>query len=117
MDHAACRRRGPHHDRDALPKRGRDRRTQCRSQVGPEIVMSIAPQPPPQPEAPAPRECVLCDTELSPNEHRCPSCGLYQELGADRPNPFRQRALWLLIGALVAVYAVVLMIVAVVPKA
>jgi hypothetical protein len=75
------------------------------------------PAPPPQPPAPAPRECPLCDTLLTPNQMRCPSCGLYQELGPDRPNPFRQRALWFLIGVLAAVYAVVLFIVAVLPAA
>jgi hypothetical protein len=48
---------------------------------------------------------------------RCPSCGLYQELGAERPNPFRQKALWVLIGVLIAVYAVVLFVVAVIPAA
>ena len=78
--------------------------------------MSLPQAPPPQPSAPAPRECVLCDTPLNPNQLRCPSCGLYQELGPDRPNPFRQRALWLLVGVLIAVYIVVLVVVAVIPK-
>jgi predicted nucleic acid-binding Zn ribbon protein len=79
--------------------------------------MSLPQTPSPQPAAPAPRECPLCDTALSPNQLRCPSCGLYQELGPERPNPFRQGALWLLIGVLVAVYVAVLIIVAVIPAA
>ena len=78
--------------------------------------MSLPQTPPPQPPAPAPRQCSLCDTLLSPNEQRCPSCGLHQELGPDRPNPFRERALWLLFGVLAAVYVVVLLVVAVLPS-
>ena len=49
-------------------------------------------QPPPPPPAPAPRECVLCETPLRPEQLRCPECGLHQDLGPGRPNPFRQRA-------------------------
>ena len=79
--------------------------------------MTLPQTPPPQPPAPAPRACVLCDTPLDPNHVRCPVCGLYQELGPERPNPFRERALWLLIGVLAAVYLVVLVIVAVLPPA
>ncbi len=79
--------------------------------------MSLAQNPPPKPSAPAPRACVLCDTLLAPDELRCPSCGLYQQLGPDRPNPFRQGALWLLLGVLAAVYLVVLLVVALLPPA
>ncbi|HEY3834448.1 MAG TPA: hypothetical protein VGO03_19300 [Acidimicrobiia bacterium] len=79
--------------------------------------MTLPQTPPPQPPAPAPRECPLCDTLLTPNQMRCPACGLYQELGPERPNPFRQHALWYLIGVLAAVYAAVLIVVAVLPAA
>ncbi len=59
---------------------------------------------------------MLCATTLTPNQMRCPNCGLYQELGPERPNPFRQCAMWLLIGVLAALYVVVLIVVAVIPS-
>jgi hypothetical protein len=54
---------------------------------------------------------MLCERQLDPNEARCPNCGLYQQVGADRPNPFTQSALWVLIGSIAALYIVVLLIV------
>jgi hypothetical protein len=40
---------------------------------------------------------------------------LHQQLGPDRPNPFRQRALWVLLGVMAVVYVVVLLLVEVLP--
>ncbi len=79
--------------------------------------MTLPQAPPPQPPAPAPRACALCDTALEPSQLRCPSCGLHQELGPERPNPFRQRALWLLIGVLATLYITVLLVVWLLPPA
>ena len=80
--------------------------------------MSVEPNipPPPPPASPAlAQRCSLCDTELGQGAQRCGSCGLFQQLGPNRPDPFRQKALWLLLGVMLAVYLIVLAIVAVIP--
>ena len=71
--------------------------------------MTAAPLPAPPP--PAPVACQLCGVPLGPSDLRCPECGLYQQLGPDRPNPFVGRAVWLLAAALVALWVVVLLVV------
>ena len=66
---------------------------------------------PPQPDAQAHSACVLCGATLDPGTTRCRACGLYQQLGARRPNPFTRASLWALAGLLLAVYVVALVIV------
>lgn len=63
------------------------------------------------PPAPAPAACPICATPLDPNQQRCPECGLYQQLGPERPDPFRGRGLTTVIGVLVALWVVVLLVV------
>ncbi len=83
------------------------------------------PPPPPTPPPAQPNVnpieaqnvCSLCDANLDMSQRRCSSCGLYQELGQDRPNPFRDKTLVLVAGVLIGVYFVVLAIVAVLPAA
>ncbi|MDQ1522012.1 MAG: hypothetical protein QOI55_3085 [Actinomycetota bacterium] len=66
---------------------------------------------PAQPDAHAPSTCVLCGAPLVDGVTRCHACGLYQQLGARRPNPFTRGSLWALAGLLLAVYVVALVIV------
>lgn len=79
-------------------------------------MSAVVPEPPNPPDGPSlPESCLLCDTPLEPGQRRCTECGLYQEFGPDRPSPFRERALWQLVGVMVAVYLVVLLAVVVLP--
>jgi hypothetical protein len=55
----------------------------------------------------------LCGTALAPDAARCGTCGLHQQLGAAKPNPFGRKSLWALAGLLLAVYVIALLIVAV----
>ena len=80
------------------------------------------PPPPPASTPPIPEwttaiECSLCGNAVTPTNNRCTQCGLYQQLGAHHPNPFVNRARLTLILAGIAVYLVVLAIVAVLPAA
>ena len=70
---------------------------------------------PPVPPMPVAANCTLCDTELDHEHQRCSACGLYQELGPEKPTPFQHKSLWLLIGVMLTVYLAVLAIVAVIP--
>jgi hypothetical protein len=55
--------------------------------------------------------CVLCGAPLLESATRCRVCGLYQQLGARRQNPFTRGSLWALAGLLLAVYVVALVVV------
>ena len=82
--------------------------------------MNVEPPLPPPPPVPAPppaleMHCTLCDAGLEAGHDRCHACGLHQVLGPDKPNPFVNKSLWLLIGAMLAVYLVVLGVVAILP--
>jgi hypothetical protein len=70
-------------------------------------MSSIEPAGAPAPQA-QPVRCPLCDTVVGVEGPRCPSCGLYLGPESGRPNPFTQRVLWLLVGAVLAVYLVTL---------
>jgi hypothetical protein len=59
----------------------------------------------------APGTCVLCGAPLGDHVTRCRVCGLYQQLGARRENPFTRGSLWALAALLLAVYVVALVIV------
>ena len=54
--------------------------------------------------------CRQCGLEKSPDA-RCPSCGMTEQFGPDRPNPFAGATLYAMIGAIVVVFALTLLIV------
>jgi len=60
--------------------------------------------------------CPLCGTLVQPNDLRCPSCNMTLAGIGGRPGPFSRRVLWAWALALLAIYLVVLVIVAVVPS-
>jgi hypothetical protein len=55
--------------------------------------------------------CPLCALPKAPGA-RCPSCGMTAEFGPDRPNPFTGATLWLLAAAIVVLFAITLLVVA-----
>ena len=55
--------------------------------------------------------CPLCGYE-KPADDRCPECGLTAEFGPDRPNPFPGATIYAMIGAVVLVFALTLLVVA-----
>lgn len=57
--------------------------------------------------------CPLCGT-LRAVDARCPECNMDPGFGPDATNPFRSGTLWATIGALAAVFAVTLLVVALV---
>jgi hypothetical protein len=52
----------------------------------------------------------LCG-QPKPVDDRCPACGLTPEFGPDRPNPFTGATLLVVFGAIVAVFALTLLVV------
>jgi hypothetical protein len=60
--------------------------------------------------APAPGVCMLCGAPLA-SVGRCSACGLAQEGGPGRPDPFTTPVRVALAGLLVAIYAVTLVVV------
>ena len=62
------------------------------------------------PAGPSPGVCMLCGAPLA-SVGRCSACGLSQEGGPGRPNPFTLPVLLVLAGVLVGVYAVTLVVV------
>jgi hypothetical protein len=62
------------------------------------------------PAGPAPGVCTLCGAPLG-SVGRCSACGLSQEGGPGRPDPFTAPARVLLALILVGVYAVTLVVV------
>jgi hypothetical protein len=54
---------------------------------------------------------MLCGVALGPSQLRCPDCGLHQQLGPSRPDPFVGGALGWLIGVLVVLWIAVLLVV------
>ena len=56
--------------------------------------------------------CSLCGTPVAVGALRCPSCGMHQSMGPERPSPFTAASLWALAGLLAAVYAITLVVVA-----
>ena len=60
--------------------------------------------------APA-RTCGLCGATCQGAEP-CPECGMTAEFGPEAVDPFDRRALALLLGSIVAVFAVTLLVVA-----
>jgi hypothetical protein len=62
--------------------------------------------------APAPTVCPLCGTAVATDAIRCASCGYHLAGVAGRPSAFNRQALWWSAAALLAVYLVTLLIVA-----
>ena len=60
--------------------------------------------------------CPLCGTLAQPSDLRCPSCNMTLAGVGGRPGPFSRRVLWAWALALIAIYLVVLAIVAIVPS-
>lgn len=55
--------------------------------------------------------CPLCETPRPPDA-RCPECGMTPEFGPDATDPFSRRVALLLAGAVLAVFLVTLLVVA-----
>ena len=62
------------------------------------------------PAGPAPGVCMLCGAPLA-SVGRCSACGLSQEGGPGRPDPFTVPARLMLAAVLVGVYVVTLLVV------
>jgi len=71
--------------------------------------MSATAEPSPEARVDA---CSLCGASVSAGATRCPSCGMHQSTGPDKPSPFTAASLWALVGLLAVVYAVTLVVVA-----
>jgi hypothetical protein len=62
--------------------------------------------------APIESVCPLCGTVVPARNDRCEACGMSLAGVDGRPGPFTRRALWIWAGALLAIYLVVLVVVA-----
>lgn len=69
----------------------------------------------PVPAAPADDVCPLCGASTAAAAARCSSCGMTLAGVGGRPGPFTRGTLWLWAGLLLAIYVVVLAVVATVP--
>jgi len=56
--------------------------------------------------------CPLCGAAVAARDARCSTCGMSLAGVAGRPGPFARRALWIWAGALLALYLIVLAVVA-----
>jgi hypothetical protein len=56
--------------------------------------------------------CPLCGAAIATDALRCDSCGMTLAGVGGRPGPFTRRALWLWAASLLAIYLVVLLVVA-----
>ncbi len=72
--------------------------------------MSLQPQAQ-QPET-GPEVCPLCGTLIAPHDARCHACNADLAGVGERPGPFRPNAAWVAVATLVALYGVVVVIVA-----
>jgi hypothetical protein len=75
--------------------------------------VSVHPEPVPEPGGPAVAACPLCGATVYPEASRCGECGMTLAGVGGRPAAFGRRSLWLWAGGLLAIYLVVLVIVAV----
>jgi hypothetical protein len=73
------------------------------------------PDPVPAAGAAATAACPLCGTVVAPTDDRCPACNTSLAGVGGRPGPFSRSVLWWWAAALVAVYLLALVIVALVP--
>jgi predicted amidophosphoribosyltransferase len=72
----------------------------------------VSAGPEPAPTAPQLTVCPLCGAAAAPSSMRCEACGMTLAGTGDRPGPFLRRTLWVWAGALLAIYLVVLLVVA-----
>jgi len=72
----------------------------------------VRPEPTPAPGAPEAASCPLCATPVGPQLERCPECGYTLAGVGDRPGAYSRAALWWTVAAFVAVYVLVLAVVA-----
>jgi predicted nucleic acid-binding Zn ribbon protein len=72
----------------------------------------VSAEPEPVPATPTLSACPLCGTPVAPASMRCEACGMTLAGTGDRPGPFLRRTLWVWAGALLAIYLVVLLVVA-----
>ena len=63
-------------------------------------------------EMPAPAACPLCGAEITADALRCGECGYHLAGVAGRPSPFNRPALWWSAAALLGVYLLTLLVVA-----
>ena len=56
--------------------------------------------------------CPLCEALVSPSAARCPQCGFDLAGVGERPGAYSRKALWWTIAGFVAIYVVVLALVA-----
>ena len=61
---------------------------------------------------PAPNVCPLCEASVTPSVARCPHCGFALVGIGERPGAYSRQALWWTIAGFVAIYAVVIAVVA-----
>ena len=71
--------------------------------------MSASPEYAAQPASDA---CPLCEALVAPSAARCPQCGFDLAGVGERPGAYSRQALWWTIAGFVAIYAVVLAVVA-----
>lgn len=69
--------------------------------------MSALPEPAPRAEL-----CPLCGAPVTANDARCPQCNMTLDGLGGRPAAFDRRSVWIWAATLVAIYLVVLAIVA-----
>ncbi len=72
----------------------------------------MSAEPEPVPATPTVSACPLCGIPVVPESMRCEACGMTLAGTGDRPGPFLRRTLWVWAGALLAIYLVVLVLVA-----
>ena len=72
----------------------------------------MRPEPSPDPGDPGASVCPLCATPVRPGMERCPECGYSLAGVGDRPGAYSRAALWWTVAAFVAVYVLVLAVVA-----
>ena len=65
-----------------------------------------------EPSAPTPAACPLCGTQVAADAMRCAACGYHLAGFAGRPAPFSRQALWWSAAALLGVYLLTLLVVA-----
>ena len=68
--------------------------------------------PDPRDAASVVAQCPLCGAPVGSDAERCPECNMTLAGVGGRPAPFSRRSLWLWAGGLLAIYLVVLVLVA-----
>ena len=59
--------------------------------------------------------CIICDKHIPPGDNRCTCCHLWLSNDApERPRPLGREAVWAMIGGIAAVYAITLLVAAII---